>query len=205
MTLLLGQYYRVVDDFADTSPAVYSALTIARRGLIIHATVGRDSRLWLKGGSAAAGSPASADQLIAKDGTIRQLIPPGHYAYHSGNAIWRGWQDKDATGNSRDTVLNRSFYGIEIENLNDGRDPYTFNQYVASASTWTYKSAVGRLLDLDCTDHASVALPPGRKSDAYGFDWGLFWRLVWQIRGDWPLGWPPVWLGGEARPLIRTA
>lgn len=198
MTLDLAAYYRVIDDYTDTSPAVYGLSNLPRRGLIVHSTVGRDSRSWLKGGSALMGRAASADQLISKSGTIRQLIPPGRYAYHAGRSEWRGYSDPDGT-------LNRSFYGIEIENLNDGRDPYTVNQYVAVASTWAYKCAAHRLLDLDCTSHAAVALPAGRKGDPDGsFDWALFWRFVWQIRGDWPVGWPTLWLGGVGRPVIRV-
>lgn len=153
----------------------------ARRGVLFHATacpsVGGSSLQYLLHDHTPI---SSADQLIARDGTIHQLVPPGYFAYHSGPARWEGYRDEEGG-------LNMAYYGVEIENTNDGREPYTREQVVSAAATYAYKCALHRWpTDRRVCKHYEVALPLGRKTDPYMFPWGEFWKVVWDIRADWP-------------------
>lgn len=157
-------------------------------GMVIHSTVGRDSLSYLQGGVLADGRVASTDQLIHKNGTIYNMIPPGMMAYHAGVAIWNRVGD-----------VNRNFIGVEIENMNDGNDPYTNEQYLSAAANYAYKSAVYKMNDLYVCGHYECALPLGRKSDPFFWNWSKFWELVWEIRKpeNWPAEWGiPRWNGG---------
>lgn len=83
-------------------------------GIMMHHTAGRRAgdlpTLTRKG------TGVSANAYITKDGTIFVLAPFSRRAWHAGRPD-RG------TGYVNDG--NRYYYGIEIENLGDGRDPYT--------------------------------------------------------------------------------
>jgi len=136
---------------------------------------------------------SSADQLIRRDGSIVQLMPPGAFSYHSGESHWEGITDSAGT-------LNMPFYGVEIENTNDGREPYTHEQIVSAAATYAYKCALNQWPnDRRIAKHYEVATSHvtlqngaiwvvyGRKSDPANFPWGIFWQIVWGIRADWPV------------------
>lgn len=190
---------KVVDLYVRCDKRLYGDLPPAyhKRGMVLHATacpnVGGSSLDYLL----AYHEPvSSSDQLIARDGTIYQLIPPGHFAYHSGPAEWEGYSDPP--GGEDEGGLNMAFYGVEIENTNDGREPYTAAQYVSAAATYAYKCAVNRWPnDRQVVAHAWVALPYGRKTDPFRFNWAFFWKVVWDIRRDWPLakfGGIPLWV-----------
>ena len=146
---------------------------------------------------------SSSDQLIRRDGSIVQLIPAGGYAYHSGPAVWEGFQDGEHG-------LNMAYYGVEIENTNDGREPYTHEQIVSAAATYAYKSALHRWpTDRRMAKHYEVAIYSsantsikslwgkfGRKSDPYKFPWRQFYEVLAAIRADWPIErfGIPLWL-----------
>src|SRR5690242_10768218 len=74
---------------ADTDIRVCGHRTISPWGTLIHTTSGANSLQWLQVGSANAGAPASADALIAREGTQYLITPDGRYAYHAGQSIWQ--------------------------------------------------------------------------------------------------------------------
>lgn len=175
-------------DMVGTLPPNYQ-----RQGMLFHATacrnVGDSSLLYLLSKH----NPiSSADQLIDRDGTIHQLVPVGHYAYHSGPAVWEGFHDEEGG-------LNMAYYGIEIENTNDGREAYTEKQVKAAAATYAYKCALHRWPnDRRMAKHYEVAIETivlangqhrtvyGRKTDPYKFPWRFFYDELRAIRADWP-------------------
>jgi N-acetylmuramoyl-L-alanine amidase len=147
-----------------TSPQVLGKRLNSRRGIVIHETIGFDSLTWLQGGSALVGRPASSDFLISKQGIIYQITPPGSFAYHSGPAKWRGYQEPD-------TSINQGFYGIELENEPTRGQRINTVQYIGLA--WLVRLLVSHSpIDLrDIAGHGQVALPPGRKTDPITLNW----------------------------------
>lgn len=140
----------------------------SRRGahiamLVMHATVGGlDSSLnWLT----APASGVSTHYLISKTGTISQLVPDADAAWHAGTSAWLGL--------SSDAIQCASI-GIELENKNDGRDPYPPAQIAAAA--WLCRSLVTRYhIARDMvTRHCDIATPVGRKTDPAGLPWPSF-------------------------------
>lgn len=104
-------------------------------------------------------SKVSAHFTIGKDGSIVQSVSTFDRAWHAGvSRDWRG----------RDNVNNFSI-GIELVNMDDGKDPYPDAQVEA------LKSLVRSLTRLHpikyLTSHEFIALPHGRKVDPNGFPW----------------------------------
>lgn len=164
------KYY---DVSADTSLSVRAPRRLPRRLIVLHTTMGYNSRSWLQGGSAAHGTPASADFLVDRLGNIYQLIPPGWYSYHSGTARWRWIQDPDYT-------LNQSAVGIEIEAAEHRGQRITDLQYIATAALLDALMAHHAILVDRIVTHAMVALPPGRKKDPMTLDWQVMMREMVQ-------------------------
>ena len=152
-------------------------------GGLIHGTVGTDTLPYFTGGSVADGRMVCAHYLIPKDNfTVYKLIPDGKPCAHAGPSRWRGLNN-----------LNNFFYGFELENLQNGQDLFTEAQYSKLALIWGYLSARDKLQDIMLTSHASVALPPGRRSDpdASPFSYARFYALLYELR--LPENWPPNW------------
>lgn len=110
-------------------------------GALIHHTAGRDSLKLVQNGTSALPGPLCHDYL-AKDGTL-YLIGTGR-TNHAGTctpAVKAAMiADKAPTGKERTTGsetvdANDFLYGLEIENLGDGRDPYPEAQ-MAVARRW---------------------------------------------------------------------
>lgn len=159
----------LIDVSASTSKTVLSPRIYNRRGIVIHTTEGTNSLSWLQGGSSIAGRPASSDFLIARNGDIYQITPPGMSSYHSGRARWNLYQEPDGS-------INQGFYGIELENSLDLGEVVTDLQYISLA--WLSRSLVSmnHIPYFNITDHHMVALPFGRKKDPSGFDYWIFTR-----------------------------
>jgi N-acetyl-anhydromuramyl-L-alanine amidase AmpD len=163
--------YGHTDISADTSLLVCGARTLAPRGTCIHTTSGANSKEWLQGGSAASGTPASADCLIDRSGRRFWLSPSGRYAYHAGRSLYT--LDREYRNNEVSQIL----IGVELECL-DTQAP-TFEQLdslaellVAGATTqgWRWPFII--------LGHYAVARPLGRRSDPVNMDWGwLMGRL----------------------------
>ena len=84
--------------------------------LVIHATESPDAQqdlAWLCNPK----SEASAHALIDRDGTIYDLVPVQHRAWHAGKSIYNGRPD-----------VNDFSIGVELANRCDGKEPYTDEQ-----------------------------------------------------------------------------
>jgi len=136
--------------------------------LVLHATVGsyESSLAWLC--NPQPDHPelrVSTHYLIRKDGYINQLVPDAMAAWHAGRSSWMGM-------NSRQ-IEERSI-GIELENDNDGHDPYPPAQL--AAAHWLCQSLIARynIERADVVRHLDIAIPKGRKTDPAGLPWPAF-------------------------------
>lgn len=136
--------------------------------IVIHATAGTDSRAWLVSNP----NGVSAHVLIARDGTIYRLVPDELAAHHCGySRIVVGGRsiNRSTTPGPNDVTL-----GIELENRNDGREPYPLSQLAAlgwQLVQWTQAFPQARLLfhrDVDTQG----------KSDPAGLDWPAVYRAM---------------------------
>ena len=148
----------------DTS---YRTPNISSRGgrpvslIVLHATVGaaRSARAWLTNPTAR----VSCHYVVDKSGRIYQLADDSACTWHAGRAEWRG-----------ERFVNEVSIGIEIENANDGRDPYPAAQLDAVRELTRVKIDTFGIVAENITRHRDVAVPRGRKSDPAGFPWEQF-------------------------------
>lgn len=113
--------------------------------------------------------------LIGRDNTC-YVIAAGR-ANHAGAGGWAGLQG------------NASVFGIERENVGDGTEPWTLQQYdVAAKAHAALISAHGNRWDLVC-EHKEWA--PRRKVDAFGVDGNQMRELV-RDRLNMPVGPTPT-------------
>jgi N-acetyl-anhydromuramyl-L-alanine amidase AmpD len=134
------------------------------RFIVLHATAGTDSRKWL---TTTSRPPVSIHRLIRRDGYIYKIVPDNRQAWHVG----RGMMFPALGG--RHVSGNVVCLGIELENLNDGKQAYTAEQYNATAEQIvTWRRSFGYLPVLG---HAAVDY---RKSDPRAFDWYRLESLV---------------------------
>jgi N-acetylmuramoyl-L-alanine amidase len=116
-------------------------------------------------------SQVSSHFTIGKDGSIVQNVSTFKRAWHAGVS-------KDIKGREN---LNNFSIGIELVNLNDGKDPYPPAQIeVLRYLILTLKRRFPTLHYI--TSHEYIAVPHGRKSDPLGFPWstleGMGFELV---------------------------
>lgn len=112
-------------------------------------------------------SKVSTHFLIGKKGQIVQLVPLQYRAWHAGVSKLNG------TSNVSDFSI-----GIEVVNLNDGRDPYTGAQYKAVATLIHRLQSRYSIPGARIVSHAQVAMPAGRKTDPRGFDFNRLHQLL---------------------------
>lgn len=131
--------------------------------LCLHATVGSyaSSLAWLTNPN----SGVSTHYLISKAGYIAQLVPDSLAAWHAGKSRWF---DLDS-----DEIQDQSI-GIELENKNNGIDPYPAAQM--SALLWLSRNLITdyHIMSDMVTRHLDIAIPKGRKTDPAGFPWLSF-------------------------------
>lgn len=135
------------------------------RRIVLHATAGIDSLAWLTTDS---NPPVSAQRLIGRDGRIFKLMDDLMVGYHVGFAKmspmpFRGYQNSNYTS-----------LGIELENLNDGKQEYPSAQLVSAANQiveW-----YGKYGYLPVVSHADM---DAGKSDPVNFPWEQCMVLVW--------------------------
>lgn len=147
------------------SPNISSREGAAIRCIILHATVGNlvSARRHLCDPA----TKVSSHYLIGKDGTTFQLVADADRAHHAGTSAWRGTAD-----------VNDFSIGIELENANDGRDPWPAAQLTACRELCQQLLTAYNLTP-DCIDtHAAVALPKNRKTDPLGFPLESFRALL---------------------------
>jgi N-acetylmuramoyl-L-alanine amidase/AmpD protein len=109
----------------------------------------------------------SAHFVVGKDGRVVQMVPIEKRAWHAGTSV--------LDGVSR---VNDYSIGIEMVNLNDGRDPYPQPQMDAVAGLIRFIRARYPIPDERIVSHAQIALPAGRKSDPAGFDFAKIRALA---------------------------
>ncbi len=129
--------------------------------IVMHATVGSytSALSWMTNPA----SKVSSHYLIAKSGLVAQLVQDEMAAWHAGRARWMGVTD-----------INACSLGIELENANDGHDPYPPAQ-LASAH-WLCQDKIARynIERADVVRHLDIATPKGRKTDPAGLPWPAF-------------------------------
>lgn len=124
--------------------------------IVLHATAGREAGdlAVLRGQTS---REVSVHLYITKKGIIHHLVSFNRPAWHAGASAWNGH-----------VGLNDESIGIELENLNDGKDPYPEAQLDALDNALAWIDAL-RGDELAIVTHAAVATPKGRKSDPYRF------------------------------------
>lgn len=111
-------------------------------------------------------SKVSSHYTIERDGTIAQHVQEVDRAWHAGVS-----QMQDGRMGVNDFSI-----GIELVNLNDGKDPYP--QAQIEALVGLIKDIKLRFAIKHIVSHAEIAMPPGRKSDPLGFDFAELRRLL---------------------------
>jgi N-acetylmuramoyl-L-alanine amidase len=128
------------------------------RIIILHATAGVDSRDHL---TTTSKNLVSCHRLIMKDGTQYKIVQDNRIAHHAGFS---------RIGNDID--LNPIAFGIELENLNNGRDPYPTNQINVCARLIVEKWGGWGFTPV--LPHSIVDTMG--KTDPAGFPWHLLWH-----------------------------
>lgn len=146
------------------------------RMVVLHSTAGRKpgDYNWLRQGGAT-DNPVSIHYYIDKAGATSQMVNDTDIAWHAGISSWKV-DGKTVNG------CNACSLGIELENLNDGRDPYPEAQYQATVEL------VRHLVDRYSIPRSQlvrhVDISPGRKTDPVGFPWERFVADVYNRRSD---------------------
>lgn len=133
--------------------------------VVIHATVGarEPSLQWMCNPE----SKVSAHYLVDKIGGIFHLVHEQNLAWHAGESTFEG-----------QTNVNAFSVGIELENANDGKDPYPSAQLESCADLVSAICNEHGIHPGAVVSHASIALPAGRKTDPAGFPWSDFYGLL---------------------------
>jgi N-acetylmuramoyl-L-alanine amidase len=126
--------------------------------IVLHATANDSLELttrWFMNPTA----KVSAHFTIGKDGSIIQHVSTFERAWHAGPSL-----DKEG----REQVNNFSV-GIELVNLNDGKDPYPEPQVQALRNLVLHLKRRHPMRYI--VSHEVIAVPRGRKSDPANFPW----------------------------------
>jgi N-acetylmuramoyl-L-alanine amidase len=109
----------------------------------------------------------SAHFVVDRNGTVVQMVPLTKRAWHAGVSELAGVPG-----------VNDYSIGIEMTNLNDGKDPYPDAQYRAVAQIIERIREHYIIPNDRIISHAEVALPPGRKVDPKGFDFKKLFKML---------------------------
>lgn len=164
--------------------------------IVIHATAGTNSLGWLKKNP----KGLSAHVLLTKDGRIIRMVPDAEAAHHAGYS--RLAVAGRAISRSSSPNPNHVTLGMELENLNNGKDPYPEAQ----------RSAMGWQLVRWARDYPNAHMVFHRDVDTQGKSdpAGLTWVDVYQAMAPWlvTLPAPTPTLGAhytKDRPIIGEA
>jgi N-acetylmuramoyl-L-alanine amidase len=134
--------------------------------IVLHATVEPSTagteRIFLTPSRA-----VSAHFVVGKDGRVVQMVPVERRAWHAGTSVLEGVPS-----------VNDFSVGIEMVNLNDGRDPYPDAQMQAVAGIIRFLRSRYDIPDSRIVSHAQIAQPQGRKTDPAGFDFDRIRRMA---------------------------
>lgn len=109
----------------------------------------------------------SAHYVVDRDGTTVQMVDERFTAWHAGVSELEGR-----------TGVNDFSVGVELVNLNDGKDPYPEAQVQALVRIIKDLRTRWDIPDERIVSHAFVARPPGRKNDPLGFDFEKLLQLL---------------------------
>ncbi len=133
--------------------------------IVVHATV-IESTEKTAGAFYNPASRVSAHYVVGRDGKIVQQVPEAERAWHAGVSELEGKKG-----------VNDFSVGIEMVNLNDGKDPYPDAQYKAVARIIRHVRSKHKVPDSRIVSHESIARPKGRKNDPMGFDFERLKRM----------------------------
>jgi hypothetical protein len=139
--------------------------------IVIHATAGTNSLGWLTSNP----SGVSAHALITKSGLIYRMVPDDRAAHHCGYS--RIVSGSALISRTTSPNPNQVTLGVEVENLNDGRDPYPEAQLAALGwllVDWARKFPAARLVF-----HRNIDTQ-GKTDPA-----GLSWPAVYAAMAPW--------------------
>jgi N-acetylmuramoyl-L-alanine amidase len=102
-------------------------------------------------------SHVSAHYTIDRDGAVACHVPERLRAWHAGQSRMKDGRER----------VNDFSIGIELVNLNDGKDPFPAEQIHALRRL--LRKIISRHPIRQIVTHYEIADPPGRKSDPVGF------------------------------------
>lgn len=142
------------------------ALPLVPRRIVLHSTQGTNSLGHLTHDST---PPVSVHRLIDRQGQIYKIVPDNAIAFHVGFSTLFPYPHHGLTN------ANYTSLGIELENLNNGKEAYPREQLLSCvAQILEWYGAYGYL---PVVSHAD--LDP-RKRDLATFDWETFMGMVWK-------------------------
>lgn len=125
-------------------------------GLTIHHTAARDSIALCYNGTPSLPGPLCHTHLdkagLARMMSVRRANHAGSFAQNAHDAVLAESATHPYPDSAEPVDGNDHYYGIEIENLGDGTDPYPWEQYVAAVKWataicrhhgWTQDSGIG--------------------------------------------------------------
>ena len=151
------------------------------RMVVMHSTAARgpgDFNYLRRGGSP--DRRVSIHYYVDKAGNISQMVDDQNVAWQAGLSTWT------VDGKNIAPSCNPISIGIELENLNTGRDPYPPAQYQAALELVRYLVAKYNVPRRQLVRHLDIA--PKRKTDPAGFPWE---RFVAEVYGAGPPPTPP--------------
>jgi N-acetylmuramoyl-L-alanine amidase len=154
------------------------------RMVVMHATAARgpgDFNYLRAGGSAS--RPVSIHYYIDKAGRISQMVADKDIAWQAGASTWV------VDGRNISPSCNPISVGIELENLNTGRDPYPQAQYDAALELVRFLVAKYKVPRRQLVRHLDIA--PKRKTDPAAFPWERFVAEVYSSPPPAPVAAPP--------------
>jgi N-acetyl-anhydromuramyl-L-alanine amidase AmpD len=152
------------------------------RMVVMHSTAGKmpGDYNWLRqGGGDAPNKRVSIHYYIDKAGKITQMVDDKDIAWQAGLSKWNV-DGRLVNG------CNPVSVGIELENMNDGRDPYPAAQYGAALELTRFLVAKYKIPRKQLVRHLDIS--PGRKNDPRGFPWE---RFVAEVYSAGPAPTPP--------------
>ncbi len=127
--------------------------------VVIHSTVINTLEATTRAFQRTAENPVSSHFTIGRDGSIVQNVSTFERAWHAGVSV-------DAAGHKG---TNDYSVGIELVNLNDGKDPYPEAQLMALCGIIAEMKRRFPIKQL--VSHEFIAVPHGRKNDPKNFPW----------------------------------
>ncbi|GAC1387243.1 MAG: hypothetical protein NVSMB42_08250 [Herpetosiphon sp.] len=158
-------------------PSAYATVSGKRRidMIVLHSTAGSKAGDLFTLSGRDHSHLVSIHYYITKLGEIYQLVQDKDVAWHAGVSYWQGEGD-----------CNKYSLGIELENLNDGSDPYPETQI--DSLLWLCQIKVGQYNIPQSRFVRHLDIAPGRKSDPRAFPWETFCANLYR---DVPVEPPP--------------